>query len=80
MTILKSGNSRSGYPYAKNMGNDIFKAYEQDISVIKFEGVKVRIINIHGEPWFVAKIFVTHWSLLILAWHYRRWMRMKRIP
>lgn len=55
MTILKSGNSRSGYPYAKNTGNDIFKAYEQDISVIKFEGVKVRIINIHGEPWFVAK-------------------------
>lgn len=32
----------------------IFKADEQDISVIKFEGVKVRVVNIHGEPWFIA--------------------------
>ncbi len=55
MTIKKSGNSRSGYPYAKNTGNDIYQATEQDISVIKFEDVKVRIINIHGEPWFIYK-------------------------
>lgn len=28
---------------------------EGDISVIKFEGVKVRVVNIQGEPWFIAK-------------------------
>ncbi len=26
-----------------------------DISVIKFEAAKVRIVKINGEPWFVAK-------------------------
>ncbi|HBX5957023.1 Bro-N domain-containing protein [Klebsiella pneumoniae] len=26
-----------------------------DISVINFEGAKVRIVKINGEPWFVAK-------------------------
>ena len=25
-----------------------------DISVINFEGAKVRIVKINGEPWFVA--------------------------
>lgn len=33
----------------------IFNADEGDISVIKFEGKAVRIVNINGEPWFIAK-------------------------
>lgn len=33
----------------------IFNADEGDISVIKFEGKAVRIVNINGEPWFVVK-------------------------
>lgn len=33
----------------------IFTADEGDISVIKFEGKTVRIVNVYGEPWFVAK-------------------------
>lgn len=33
----------------------IFTAGEGDISVIKFEGVSVRIVSVFGEPWFVAK-------------------------
>ncbi|KTA75573.1 BRO-N domain-containing protein [Aeromonas salmonicida] len=32
-----------------------FTAHEGDMSVINFEGVKVRIVNINGAPWFVAK-------------------------
>lgn len=32
-----------------------FAANSSDISVIKFEGKTVRIVNIYGEPWFVAK-------------------------
>ncbi|MCF6710255.1 Bro-N domain-containing protein [Raoultella ornithinolytica] len=34
---------------------EIFKAAESDISVIKFEGYTVRIVNVYGEPWFIAK-------------------------
>lgn len=34
---------------------EIFKAAESDISVIKFEGHTVRIVNVYGEPWFIAK-------------------------
>ncbi|MGL5600627.1 MAG: BRO-N domain-containing protein [Silvania sp.] len=33
---------------------DIYRAGESDISVIRFEGAKVRIVKIDGEPWFVA--------------------------
>ncbi|MBW3779367.1 hypothetical protein GL272_21075 [Aeromonas veronii] len=28
---------------------------QQDLTVIRFEGMKVRIVAVHGEPWFVAK-------------------------
>lgn len=31
------------------------KINEDDISVIRFEGIKVRIIKINNEPWFIAK-------------------------
>ncbi len=43
-----------GITQPESSQDDIFKADEQDISVIKFEGMKVRVVNIHGEPWFVA--------------------------
>lgn len=33
--------------------------HQGDISVIKFDGVKVRIVKINGEPWFVAKDICT---------------------
>lgn len=33
---------------------EIYQAGESDISVIRFEGEKVRIVQIAGEPWFVA--------------------------
>ncbi|VXD08622.1 conserved hypothetical protein [Enterobacterales bacterium 8AC] len=32
----------------------IFNADDSDISVIKFDGAMVRIVNVYGDPWFVA--------------------------
>lgn len=32
-----------------------FTANENDISVIKFERCTVRVVNVYGEPWFIAK-------------------------
>lgn len=45
----------SGQTQPKESHSAIFKTDENDISVIRFEGFKVRIVNIVGEPWFVAK-------------------------
>ncbi|WNI88714.1 BRO-N domain-containing protein [Citrobacter portucalensis] len=44
-------------PAAQSMTNqkDNFKAEDIDISVIRFEGKKVRIVNCDGNPWFIAK-------------------------
>jgi prophage antirepressor-like protein len=36
------------------MHKPVFHAGRTEISVIKFDGVQVRIVNINGEPWFVA--------------------------
>ncbi|GKN10202.1 hypothetical protein NUKP76_53100 [Klebsiella variicola] len=40
------------HPEASKKAN--FTANENDISVIKFEGRTVRIVNVCGEPWFVV--------------------------
>jgi prophage antirepressor-like protein len=55
MKTQNMANSRDGHLYAKVQGNDIYQVSEQDLSVIKFEGMKVRIAKIDGEPWFIAK-------------------------
>lgn len=44
-----------GIAQPKSSQDGIFTADEGDISVIKFEGQTVRIVNTCGEPWFVAK-------------------------
>ncbi|MEG1113215.1 MAG: BRO family protein [Hafnia sp.] len=49
MTLAGQGLS---HPAASQ--KDIYQASESDISVIRFEGAKVRIVKISGEPWFVA--------------------------
>lgn len=41
------------HPEASKKAN--FTANENDISVIKFEECTVRIVNVCGEPWFIAK-------------------------
>ncbi|MER0232359.1 BRO-N domain-containing protein [Enterobacter hormaechei] len=46
---MKSNNGPNGQglPHPENCSDDI--------SVINFEGLKVRIVKLNGEPWFVAK-------------------------
>ncbi|WP_323939210.1 BRO-N domain-containing protein [Aeromonas hydrophila] len=55
MTIEKSRLTSEAAPQPVASQGVNFTALEGDMSVIKFEGVKVRIVNINGEPWFVAK-------------------------
>lgn len=43
-----------GLAHPEASQKDIYRASESDISVIRFEGAKVRIVKIGGEPWFVA--------------------------
>lgn len=49
MTLTGQGRSQS-----ESSHSGIFKFDEQDICVIKFDDVKVRVVNIHVEPWFIA--------------------------
>ena len=49
MTLTGQGRSQS-----ESSQSGILKADEQDICVIKFDDVKVRVVNIQGEPWFIA--------------------------
>lgn len=55
MTIEKSRLTSEAAPHPGTRQRVNFTALEGDMSVIKFEGVKVRIVNINSEPWFVAK-------------------------
>lgn len=55
MKTEKSRLNSEAAPQPATSMSTIFTAGEVDISVIKFEGVSVRIVNINGEPWFIAK-------------------------
>ena len=55
MTIEKSRFNSEAAPQPLTSQKEIFKADESDISVIRFEGKKVRIVNSDGNPWFIAK-------------------------
>ncbi|MBE0097312.1 BRO-N domain-containing protein [Citrobacter freundii] len=55
MTIEKSRFNSEAAPQSNASQKDIFTVTDSDISVIRFEGKKVRVVNINGEPWFVAK-------------------------
>ncbi|HBQ7825089.1 antirepressor protein [Klebsiella pneumoniae] len=55
MKIEKSRFNSEAAPQSRASQKEIFKAEESDISVIKFEGHTVRIVNVYGEPWFIAK-------------------------
>lgn len=54
MKIEKSRFNSEGGPQPVASQKEMFKAEESDISVIKFEGHTVRIVNVYGEPWFVV--------------------------
>ncbi|HAY4755011.1 TPA: antirepressor protein [Escherichia coli] len=53
---MKKINALNGQGFAHPEASQkvIYQASERDISVIKFEGAKVRIVKVAGEPWFVA--------------------------
>ena len=55
--------TREAAPHTESGYSDIYQTNEHDISVIKFEGVTVRVVNVFGEPWFVAKDICTALSL-----------------
>lgn len=50
-------NVRKGQGAARPVSGtkNIIQVSPEDISVIRFEGVTVRIISFHGAPWFVTK-------------------------
>ncbi|HHQ6582009.1 Bro-N domain-containing protein [Serratia fonticola] len=54
MKLEKSRLNSEATPQPIPSQKAIFTADESDISVIKFEGVTVRIVNVYGDPWFVA--------------------------
>lgn len=45
---MKQKNTLNRADFAQSENN------QSDTSVIKFEGVKIRIVKINGEPWFIA--------------------------
>ena len=55
MIIEKSRLNSEAAPQLIASQKAIFKADDRNISVIKFEGETVRIVNVYGEPWFIAK-------------------------
>ena len=55
MTIEKSRFSSEATPQSYVSQKKIPQAVEGDISVIRFAGKKVRIVNCDGNPWFIAK-------------------------
>lgn len=55
---MKSKNNSlnaGGFAHPKFSDETILNINSDDISVIRFEGVEVRIVKINNEPWFVAK-------------------------
>ena len=54
MKIEKNRINSEASPQLGTTPKHIYQANEHDISVIKFESVTVRVVNVFGEPWFVA--------------------------
>ncbi|HHT3665413.1 BRO-N domain-containing protein [Enterobacter roggenkampii] len=55
MKLEKSRFNSEAAPQSYVSQKDILAITESDISVIRFEGKKVRIVNCDGNPWFIAK-------------------------
>ncbi|HFK9301921.1 TPA: Bro-N domain-containing protein [Klebsiella pneumoniae] len=54
MKIEKNRFNSEASPQLGTNPKHVYQANEHDISVIKFESVTVRVVNVFGEPWFVA--------------------------
>ena len=55
MKKKNSPNCGAGFAHSKKGKSDILNIKSEDISIIRFDGIQVRIIRINNEPWFVAK-------------------------
>ncbi|HHR5954296.1 TPA: BRO-N domain-containing protein [Providencia alcalifaciens] len=55
MKLKNNSLNAGGFAHPKFSDETILNINSDDISVIRFEGVEVRIIKINNDPWFVAK-------------------------
>lgn len=55
MKLKNNSLNAGGFAHPKFSEEPILNINSDDISVIRFEGVEVRIVKINNEPWFVAK-------------------------
>jgi hypothetical protein len=65
MTIEKSRFNSEAAPQSNACQKDILAVTESDISVIRFEGKKVRIVNWTVIRGLLPKTFARRWSYLI---------------
>ncbi|EMM9641854.1 BRO-N domain-containing protein [Providencia rettgeri] len=55
MKLKNNSLNAGGFAHPKFSDETILNINSDDISVIRFEGVEVRIVKINNDPWFVAK-------------------------
>ncbi|USR63992.1 BRO family protein [Providencia stuartii] len=55
MKLKNNSLNAGGFAHPKFSDETILNINSDDISVIRFEGVQVRIVKINNEPWFIAK-------------------------
>lgn len=55
MKLKNNSLNADGFAHPKFSDETILNINSDDISVIRFEGVEVRIVKINNDPWFVAK-------------------------
>ncbi|HEQ1858621.1 TPA: antirepressor protein [Providencia alcalifaciens] len=55
MKLKNYSLNAGGFAHPKFSDETILNINSDDISVIRFEGVEVRIVKINNDPWFVAK-------------------------
>jgi prophage antirepressor-like protein len=55
MKLKNNSLNAGGFAHPKFSDETILNINSDDISVIRFEGIEVRIVKINNNPWFVAK-------------------------
>lgn len=55
MKLKNNSLNAGGFAHPKFSEETILNINSDDISVIRFEGIEVRIVKINNDPWFVAK-------------------------
>lgn len=55
MKLKNNSLNAGGFAHPKFSDEPILNINSDDISVIRFEGIQVRIVKINNEPWFIFK-------------------------